>query len=96
MGYPSASLTSRSAPARYAQEGSCPSYALSGIVAIDGDEHPRACLLRTAVPGRERVGPGTRKQRKGEPALIIHRDVGTVDALSWLSLSWSAEVACAM
>jgi hypothetical protein len=29
MDYPSASLTSRSAPARYAQEGSCPSYALS-------------------------------------------------------------------
>jgi hypothetical protein len=27
MGSPSASLTSRSAPARYAQEGSCPSYA---------------------------------------------------------------------
>jgi hypothetical protein len=33
--YPSASLTSRFAPARYAQEGSCPSYAptceLNGI-----------------------------------------------------------------
>jgi hypothetical protein len=29
MGSPSASLSSRSAPARYAQEGSCPSYALT-------------------------------------------------------------------
>ena len=29
VGSPSASLTSRSAPARYAQEGSCPSHALT-------------------------------------------------------------------
>ncbi|WP_263436943.1 transposase zinc-binding domain-containing protein [Stigmatella hybrida] len=43
MGSPSASLTSRSASARYAQEGSCPSYALSGKeVRRVGKAPPRA------------------------------------------------------
>src|SRR3954454_16122867 len=55
MGSPSASLTSRSAPARYAQEGSCPSfYALEELAARYSPDsrspQPAAQVLRTGEP----------------------------------------------
>ena len=64
MGSPSASLTSRSAPARYAQEGSCPSYARRRLRLLFGrqavDDHPGGIPGAVeAVPdgetGRERL-----------------------------------------
>ncbi|WP_225888700.1 hypothetical protein [Myxococcus xanthus] len=51
MGSPSASLTSRSAPARYAQGGSCPSYARKrrGYFFMTGDERPYGYVSRKQV-----------------------------------------------
>jgi hypothetical protein len=46
MGFPSAALTSRSAPARYAQEGSCPFYAHRLVVLVGGAHWQKSFQLK--------------------------------------------------
>ena len=59
MGSPSASLTSRSAPARYAQEGSCPSYAPPVLPMLQGPGI-RSASLTSSSPSMSRYLQGRR------------------------------------